>query len=376
MPAFPTLNLTHMKHLSASKARVVAQQERALWGSTLRSGTPLSQPSDIASVLTDLLAVAKKAEQSTSKAPAASVSNETGKLRLTLLGRDLVDSLFNASPLLAVCQPTSHFDPRIEALAESVRRRGLFNLSPQSYDAMAVPPHQCADVLNGLVDEYRTLATSRGFWRTRARYQDTVDDRLRRVKAYFDLTAKRAPDASVLRLELRIAEGARGDRVEPFIIASAHWYWLKAAEKLFNDGIAGQAFKIDYDPTDGLFVHVVLIVEKAPLALKPDHLASLQASWREVTLDDRATLLNCKDAALPLEYRAYTDREWPLCLREELDNAAVYLVSTDSLYRWDFLPVCAAFACGEAPEHHIGWHPAILNFHGETVAPLALSAAY
>jgi hypothetical protein len=365
-----------MKRLSASKTRIVAQQERALLGTTLQSGMPLTQPSDIARVLTDMLAVAKKIEQSTSKTPVATVSKETGKLRLTLLGRDLVDALFNASQLLAVPQPTSHFDLRIEALAESVRRRRLFNLPLQSYDAMEVSPHQCADVLNGLADEYRTLATSRGFWRMMARHQDVIDDRLRRLKAYFDLTARRAPDASVLRLELRITDGVRGDRFDPYRIASSHWHWLKAAEELFDGGIAGQAFKIDCDAADGLFVHVVLVVEKVPLALKTNHLAILHASWRKVSSDARATLLNCKESAVPLEFRGYTDKEWPVCLREELHNAAVYLASTDSLYRWDFLPTCAAFACGPTPAEDIAWHPAVLRFQEKSAPPLALSCAY
>lgn len=325
-----------MKNLASSNEIFKALRERALTGLMMRYGMPTLQQTDIACVLTDFQVVASKIARSKSRSPLATIMKGSRKLRLTPLGRDLVDAAFKASSLLAV-EGTVHVDPCIEALAVALRLRSLFNVSPHFYDNVPGYPHQCLDVLNGAAEEYRTLANSRAFWRTLARHKGEVEDRMRRLKNYFDLTAKRAPDSTVLRLELRIDYGGHVDVFSPAMMAGCHWRWIKAAEGLFDGGVAGQAFKIDFDPQDGAFVHVVLVVENAPLARMAAPLADLSDLWRMVTGHDRASILDCKAALTPLEYRAHTDKEWATDLRDELHNAEIYLAATDGLYSWDFM---------------------------------------
>ncbi len=107
--------------------------------------------------------------------------------------------------------------------------------------------------------------------------------------------------------------------------------------KTHGKAICGNAWKFEREPDDGYLLHATIIVRDGSKDFVEGMLRSACDIWQPIA-GEPGYVLNCNAPDAGLEYRGWNTDEWGSSIREELDKAAVYLISTDALYRWDFGP--------------------------------------
>lgn len=309
--------------------RLLAQREYALMSLEVRRDMALA----------DLVGLVVKIGKSKSSAFKVKGSGSGHPIQISNLGYSFLE-LFAAIGWALCAPPEVRFDPRIEIIVAATRARNLGAFPPDSLKGMmSRDPWAAASVLNGLFDEVRHEVNTRAFMHRLQRHRDKYATRLSDLTTYFKQVAKLHPSATVLQLELRKRANLlrEGDLTQRYAVDLSQWLagWLGSASAAYGEAIVGNAWKIDYDVSDGFFAHIVLVVD-GPQPVEIEGMTrALVESWRSMC-GPGAYLEDCKGPGIELEYRGRKTNAWSLSLEDELRDVAIFLASTDSLFGWDY----------------------------------------
>jgi len=320
----------HQAHLERARPPQLLANER--------DGLASQQVFDVL-VLIDLINLVEKMGKSKSNAFKVKVAKMGAVVQISALGHQLLEYVpWLGMALRAVSEV--RFDPRIDVAAVAARDRGLSVYDVNTLRSMLYrDPWPAVNVLNGFVDQVRHAVNTRAFIHHMQRHKDKQATSLRELTAYFKRVADQHPAATVLRLELRGHPQAGGQhrflQSSAVSLVQALNDWLRQAESAYGKTIVAHAWRIDFDSSEGFFAHIALVVDgPQPTELQAME-RSLDASWRSMA-GGASYCLTCKGAAVELEYRGGRPDAWNYSLNEELRDAAIFLVGTDSLFAWDF----------------------------------------
>lgn len=289
--------------------------------------------------LIDLVALVGKISKSKGNAFKVKPGSMGSFVLTSALGHQLLEVLVTLHSAITA-PPEISFDPRINLLVAAARERGLPTLRLELVkDMLLRDPWGAANVLNGFIDEVRHTVNGRSFMYQLQRNKDKYATRLREQLAYFKRAATLHPAATVMRLELHSHQDpVHKPRFRQNIVADLHLgsqEWLRQAISAYGEIIVANSWKFDQDMNAGFFVHVVLVIDGPQQSELQSMESSLSESWCAIA-GPGSYVQNCKGPAIELEYRGRRTSTWKDSLEDELRDAAIFLVSTDALFAWEF----------------------------------------
>nr|WP_315240793.1 hypothetical protein [uncultured Albidiferax sp.] len=310
-----------------------------------------SQSQNLALATEDAISWVDKASRSASIFFKLKNDGGSQSISCTSLGRQFLGLLPYCLWLIQNHVPQRRFDTRVELLLEVISSRRL-NYWPDFDAEVAIQknPTFWVDTLNACVLEIRSISNRRTFTSELEKHRNTIDQRFRTLRDYFNQLDKSFPCCVVLRLDLVLKCSAwnfdtRSDE-KYAMLKSYSTDWLKNTGKFLGVSLVGNAWKHDVSWDGAYRTHIALILNGPQGTEIPNIISMLASEWDKLSAGS-GYCVDCHSTVHPFEFRGlHYQAAQHFSMRAELHNCAVYIARTDGTMRVEFKDRPPAYGMG------------------------------